>query len=347
VSETAVRQAFAEQAEVCAKLGSAFTGLLCGVLGRALDRSTAVGRRVLDWPGPPDALHDNVPLRLTGGFHALVRSGKARSLAALYPPAPLPDESTLATAVSQTLSNAEAALLPWLDRTPQTNEVGRSAVLMSGLLAIAERFRLPMRLYELGASAGLNLLLDRYGYDLGGRIYGDRHSALQLHPRWEGASPPHSNVPIVSRAGVDRDALDPLRDGGLLLAYVWPDQPERLARLEAALTIAQSDPPNVENGDAADWIEQRLADEAERGVTRVILHSIAFQYFVPETQERVRSHIEKVGAAATEEAPLAWLRFEMLLEDGKPSLRLRTWPGENRLLAWAHPHGAIIQWLEG
>jgi hypothetical protein len=133
----------------------------------------------------------------------------------------------------------------------------------------------------------------------------------------------------------------------LLLAYVWPDQPERLARLEAALTIAQSDPPNVENGDAADWIEQRLADEAERGVTRVILHSIAFQYFVPETQERVRSHIEMVGAAATEEAPLAWLRFEMLLEDGKPSLRLRTWPGENRLLAWAHPHGAIIQWLEG
>jgi len=116
VSETAVRQAFAEQAEVCAKLGSAFTGLLCGVLGRALDRSTAVGRRVLDWPGPPDALHDNVPLRLTGGFHALVRSGKARSLAALYPPAPLPDESTLATAVSQTLSNAEAALLPWLQR---------------------------------------------------------------------------------------------------------------------------------------------------------------------------------------------------------------------------------------
>ena len=346
MSEAAVRQAFAEQADVCAKLGSPFTGMLCGVLGHVLDRSSRVGGRVLDWRGLPDALHDNVPLRLTGGLHALVRSGRANALAALYPPASLPEEHRLATAVSQTLLSEDAALLPWLDRTPQTNEVGRSAVLMSGLLEIASRFPLPLRLYELGASAGLNLQLDKYGYALGGTKFGDRNSPLQLEPLWQGASPPDADLRIVSRVGVDRDALDARRDGDLLLAYVWPDQPERLERLKVALAIAKSNPPRVERGDAAEWLKQTLSLEPEAGVTRVVLHSIAFQYFALDTQRRVRTHIKKVGAAANENAPLAWLRFEMLPEDRKPSLRLRAWPGDERLLAWAHPHGTSVEWLE-
>jgi hypothetical protein len=154
-------------------------------------------------------------------------------------------------------------------------------------------------------------------------------------------------VRIASRAGVDRHALDPSRDGDLLLAYVWPDQPERLARLEAALAIARSNPPNIEKGDAAEWIEQQLSLEPHPGVARVVLHSIAFQYFAPDTQQRVRAHIEKAGAAASKNSSLAWLRFEMLPDDGKPSLRLRTWPGEERLLAWAHPHGSSVEWLDG
>jgi hypothetical protein len=243
------------------------------------------------------------------------------------------------------LLEEDSALAPWLDRTPQTNEVGRSAVLMSGLLTIAEEFPLPMRLYELGASAGLNLLLDRFAYDLGGLCCGNADSPLQLEPRWKGAPPPDTNVRIAGRRGVDQDPLDPIRDGDTLLAYVWPDQPERLARLEAALAIAKSAPPEVDKADAAAWIERTLATEPEPGVARVVLHSIAFQYFAPETQARIRTRIERAGAAARHDAPLAWLRFEMLPQDGKPSLRLKTWPGEERLLAWAHPHGSSVEWL--
>ena len=85
-AETAVREAFASQAEACAERGPPFTGMLCEALGRSLDRSTEVGQRVLDWPGRPDARGDSVPLRLAGGLHALVRRGRLPRLAAL--PAP-------------------------------------------------------------------------------------------------------------------------------------------------------------------------------------------------------------------------------------------------------------------
>jgi hypothetical protein len=165
--ESEVRAAFARQAEWCAKLGSPFTSRLCEVLGQRLDRDTDLGRRVLDWPGKPDALHDSVPLRLCGGLHGLVRAGRLPSLAALYPPTPLPEEDALWPALRQAMQDAEPELLPWLDLPPQTNEVARSAVLTAGLAVIAAETTLPLSLFELGASGGLNMLLDRYDIRLG------------------------------------------------------------------------------------------------------------------------------------------------------------------------------------
>src|SRR4051812_46736171 len=82
------------------------------------------------------------------------------------------------------------------DSAPQTNEVGRSAVLMSGLLVLAETFPQPVELLELGASAGLNLVLDRYGYELGGVGAGDPASELQLKPEWKGPQPPGAAVKV-------------------------------------------------------------------------------------------------------------------------------------------------------
>ncbi len=313
---------------------------LCSLLGERLDRSTETGRRVLDWEA--DAFSDALPLRLTGGLHALVRRGDAPGLAACYPPNPLPDDEAFWAALAPVLAGPD--LLPWLESAPQTNEVGRSAVLMSGLLAVADLFGQPMELIELGASAGLNLLLDRYGYDLGGVAAGDLGSPLQLRPEWKRAPPPDAPVEVVRRRGVDLHPLDARRDGDRLLAYVWPDQAERLARLEAALAIAAAEPPQVEAGDAADWLEARLAERQEQGETRVVLHSIAFHYFPEESQARIAAAMDAAGAGATPEAPLAWLRYEF---DGgdRATLRLRTWPGADRLLAYCHPHGAQVEWV--
>lgn len=342
-SEAQIRASFAEQAGFCTQLGAPFTALLAETLGKRLDRSTAVGRRVLDWAGDPGCFADAVALRLCGGLHFFARNRRAPDLSGLYPPASLPDEATLWSALAPVL--AEESLPAWLDFAPQTNEVGRSAVLMSGLLVIADRLKLPLRLYELGASAGLNLLLDRYGYDLGGLATGDPASGVELKPAWDGPPPPAASVTILGRSGTDLNPASLPAQSDRLLAYVWPDQPDRLQRLQAALAIAAVAPPEVDRAGAADWLEAKLALEPEPGVARVVMHSVAFQYFDPESQKRVAAHIEAAGKRASAAAPLAWLRYEQEQEDGRPSLRLRTWPGDEQLLAWAHPHGRSVRWL--
>jgi hypothetical protein len=344
--EAAVRAAFADFAGWAAHLDSPFMARLTATLGARLARESEVGRRVLAWPGRPEAGADNVPLRLCGGLHALVRRGGAPQLAACYPPNPLPDEERLWTAVDAALRLHGNDILAWLDSAPQTNEVGRSAVLMAGLLVVADRFGPPVELLELGASAGLNLLLDKYLYDLGGLAVGKPGSALLLAPEWRGAAPPDSDVKVEARAGVDIRPMHVAGDRERLLAYVWPDQPARLRQLEAALAAAAEDPPIIEEGDAADWLEAKLEAAFVPGRTRVILHSIAFQYFADDVQARIAAAIEAAGAQASENSPLAWLRFEMITGEPEPSLRLRLWPGgEDRLLAWCHPHGSRINWM--
>lgn len=278
-AEAGIRASFAQQATWCRELGSAFTGLLMEVVGRNLDRSTETGARVLGWPGRADARPDALPLRLAGGLHALVRRGQLPGLARLYPPNPMPDGEALWRAVAAALADDGGELAPWLDDAPQTNEVARSAVLMAGLMEVAQATGLPVALYELGASAGLNLVLDRYAYRLGPVAAGAAASPVQLHPDWQGPPPASAPVRVVRRRGVDLNPLDVARraDQERLLAYIWADQAERLARAQAAIVIAAADPPPIDRGNAADWAEQKLGAAPETGVARVLMHSIAAQ----------------------------------------------------------------------
>lgn len=343
--EGCVRASFAEQAIWCDRLGSPFTASLCRLLGERLGRGGALGRKVLDWPGDPLPTADALALRLCAGLHWRVLRGAAPALARLYPPAPPPDRDALWKAVEKEMSAASSALIRWIERPPQTNEVGRAALLMAGLLVLARTFPLPVRLYELGASAGLNLLLDRFGHALGGMAAGDAGSPVQLRPDWKGPPPPASPVRVAGRRGVDLRPAQLPADRDRLIAYIWPDQPRRLRQIEGALAIAAADPPRVDREDAADWIERILLPAPEEGLCRVVMHSVAFQYFDPATQRRVASHLSAVGEAGSATAPIAWLRFEKLPDDRSYSLRLRCWPGGDSLLAWAHPHGARVEWL--
>ncbi len=263
----------------------------------------------------------------------------------------MPDDAALAAALADLFADpaADAAVAAFLDSPPQTNEVGRAGALMPGLLVVAAATGLPLALNELGASAGLNLNMDRFACDLGGVRAGDAASAVIVRPHWQGPPPPAVPIRVVARAGVDiapLDAADP-DVAERLLAFIWAEQPERLARTQAAIALARQWPPPLTRDDAADWLERTLALADGRATT--VYHSIAFQYFPAPAQDRIRAHLARLGAAATPARPLAWLRLEMddPANPALPAIRLTLWRGqgaEEQLLGHAHAHGTFVQW---
>lgn len=350
MSEAQVREAFAEQAKWCGKLGSPFTALVCETLGAQLSGATRVERRVLEWAGDPLPQADGLPLRVCGALHCLARSHALPALSALYPPAALPERERLWQAVRTAFERDYPEFERYLAAAPQTNEVGRSAVLMCGFLTLAARMRLPLRLYEIGASAGLNLIPDRYGYRFGSADWGTPEARPLLTPECTGAGPPvDAPLRIISRRGCDIAPLDLSSDGDRerLLSYVWPDQPDRRALLESALGTASKDPPRVERMEAAQWVERTLSGGAAADPSvQVLYHSIVWNYLPADTQRRISEHLLRCAESATAAHPIAWLRFELDPAVPPASLRLRVWPdGEDELLAQAQPHGRSLSLL--
>lgn len=339
----AIRAAFRLQARFCAASGSPLTARIIDTLADTLDTTTRTGARILDWPGDP--MVDALKLRIAGGLNAWARSGSDAELTALY----ATGQGDAAAILRRILAERDDWLDAWLDSAPQTNEVGRSAVLWPGVMTVAGQFGPRIELLELGASGGLNLNMDRFGYHLGGAVSGDAGSTVQLAPGWSGPPPAVAPVDVVARAGADLNPLD-MTDPVIadrMLAYIWPDQADRVARATAAIAIANAFPPPVEQADGVTWLEQRLATPQEKGVTRIVYHSIALQYFPAEGRDRVRAAIAAAGGRATADRPLAWLSMEFHEQATTAELRLTTWPGTgvHQLLARTHPHGAHIDWL--
>ena len=342
MGEQAVREVFAAQAEACERLGSPFTAALCAGLGERLGEGKVAGA-VLGWPGDPSIAADSVPLRLCGALHALVLSGRDGALAATYPPrAGRPDMG----AVLAALDAHAPFVLDWLRSPPQTNETARAAAVWPMLSLVAARTGLPLALFEVGASAGLNLRMDRFGYALGSAANGDMGSALQLAPEWRGAPAPDARVCVAAREGCDLAPLDPTApsDALRLRAYLWPDQPARLQRLDAALAIARAVPAPVARADAVDWIAERVTAPRE-GTVRVLYSTVAWQYLPDERRAEGERLIAATAAAATPDAPFAWARMENDGDGEGAGLRLLLAPhGVDALVGRAHFHGAWVHW---
>lgn len=346
MERVSTEEAFRAQIEQCVTLGSPFMARLTGLAAERLDRSTEIGALLLDWPGNPSHWADALPLRFAGALHALVLAG--HPLGAVYPPHTdaLSDDAFWAAVLAALESDADA-IRASLSTAPQTNEVRRASALTPGFLMVAERFGLPLRLSELGASGGLNLCWDLYGHRFGDLRWGPAESGVALSPDWTGPPPPTPPVAVVERRGCD---LNPLRvtdpaEARRLLAFLWPDQSERLARTRAAIDIAAQAELELDRADAAPWLEARLAAPVP-GTTHVVYHSIAWQYFDAETALACRAALEAAGARAAADAPLAWLRMEA---DGVPesaALRLTLWPGgEDRLVGRTGFHGQWVHWF--
>jgi hypothetical protein len=216
-----------------------------------------------------------------------------------------------------------------------------------GFLLLASETGLPLRLMELGSSAGLNLRWDGFRYASGGFEFGDPASPVQFLDYAEGALPSlPEHVSIVERSGCDEAPVALDDDGRLTLrSYLWPDQLDRLHALDGALKVAAGIPVSVERSGAADWLERRLAEPAE-GTCSVIFHSIVMQYVDAEERDRIGELIAAAGARAADSAPIARLALEPGGELAE--LRLTVWPGgEERVLAQAGYHGEPVRWESG
>ncbi len=333
-----VSAAFAFQSEACASLGSPFMGQLMVLFATRKWPDCRVTQRVFDWPGDLGPRAQSVPLRLAGALHALHLQGHP-TLAPVYPPQDVHDDD-LWDAVCAVLQTDADAIDAWIDSAPQTNEVRRAATLIAVGHMLAERFDLPIRTSELGASGGLNLHWDAYAMRSGDATRGASTPALTLTPDWTGPLPGMGRPIVMERGGVDLNPLDPAQDALRLQAYLWPDQPERLALTRAAIAATGT---RVDKGDAIDWLAPRLPHQ--KGRLHLIYSTIAWQYFPQEKQDLGAALIAKAGATAGEDAPLAWFGME---NDGGArgaALTLRLWPGDLTLdLGRADFHGRWIDW---
>lgn len=337
----ALREAFRIQSRTCTELGSPFMARLLSLCAERLEPNGAAAKRMFDWPRDPSLFGDTVPLRFTGALHALKLRGDA-ALTAAYPPNEVSDD-VLWDAVTNALKSRDLFIQRFLDTAPQTNEVRRGAVIAPVLSLLSAKTRLPIRLIELGCSGGLNLRADLFRVETGGVAFGPAASPVRLTPEWRGAPPPAPADPVVTdRIGVDLAPLDPDRDRTRLLAYLWPDQEDRLLRTRAAMDIARRIPARLVTADALDAL--RTVDLTEGRLT-LIFHTIAWQYLPRKRREEGEALIAALGARATSNAPLAW--FGMEADGPFAGLDLAFWPrGASVRLGTASYHGRWIEWNE-
>ena len=306
-------------------------------------------------------LSDRRPVLLWAAIHDLVLAGAEHPLSAWYPTVggTQTDVTQLGRALASFLTQFAAELSVLLgSRVVQTNEVGRSAALVPALAWIQRRVPgEPLHLLEVGASAGLNLLADRFRVELGGAGFGPPDSNVIVRAESRGDDPAIGSVAVTARLGVDRSPVDltDQREHRWLRACVWADDVQRFERLSAALELALEDPPTVRVGDAVADLAAG-ADELPADGHLVVFHSWVLSYLSPTRRGEFIAEVRQLA----ERRPLTWLAME--LRDDVPELPspvtpLRR-PGATELvavdhstvatdvtrLAELHPHGTWVDW---
>jgi hypothetical protein len=280
-----------------------------------------------------------VPLRLFGAVHYLVLAGEEPDAWARFPDVLRERRDRLARFVAE--------------QPVQTNEVQRCWALVPAFLAAAGGRAVD--LVELGPSAGLNLLWDRYRYRYGHLAWGPPEAELELSGTLV-ASPPRSlfrrKVEVRDRIGIDRAPLEvsDAEQALLLQAFVWADQRDRLERLRRAIAAARRTPPRLLRGDYVEVLPELLARRDRQALT-LVFNSASTSYLRDEERARLEAGIAEAGGSG----PLAWVSYEFEGDDGRLgktfedafALEVQVWPGgERRLVARTDGHGNRLHWLE-
>jgi hypothetical protein len=275
----------------------------------------------------------DTPLKVAAGLHYLVLAGRASW-----------DD------VERALVEERAFLRRYVaEQAIQTNEVQRCWMLLPCFLEVARRTGAEqLDVIELGPSAGLNLLWDRYRYRYANGSWGDRGAPLELAGEERRPVPAEllALAPRVrSRVGLDLAPIDVASEEGRLLlrSFVWPDMSDRLERLEHALDGVRRDPPPIERGDLLERLPELLA--ARRAGALTLVFENAVLAYVPEDgRRRLYAQLAEAG----ERAPLAFVNAGGTAEEVPTyqTMNVQIWPGgEREVVAHADFHGAWIDWL--
>ncbi len=324
----------------CEMSGSPLYAEILAALGRSVQEGGTTARILAPYAGAP--FGDAIPLRMLAGLHELVLRGDAPELAAHFPSVGGQPGRHVGAAALAVVEENQPSLKRRMKHGVQTNEVGRSTSLLTGYLALGAA-GLPLRILEVGASAGLNLWFDQFRYQGRTGAFGPADSPV-VFDRPFALGEPDLAVPLLvaERRGCDLAPIDPTTEDGRirLRAHIWPDQPERRARLDAAPEGVADRPPPVEASGGVAWLERVLAEPIE-GVTTVVVHTIVLQYVSTDERRRLIATIEQAGARASASAPLAWLRMEP--GGDQAEVRLTSWPaGDSRLVARSSFHGPPV-----
>jgi hypothetical protein len=343
VNQVELAQAFRSQADWCEKLGSPLYHALLMRIAEDIDASGPCWSVLESHAGAAE--RTLLPLRFLAGIHRLVLENRLPVLARYYPSAGgTVDLAATQIAFMETIAQQGHTLE--IPKTVQTNEVSRSCALLPGFLAIARRTGLPLRLLEIGCSAGLNLRWDCFAYETDRGIWGDTNSPVRFGNVFAGEPLPlDTSVPVRERRGCDLNPIDPNTEEGrlTLLSFVWPDQSERFRQLSKAIEVARHVPAEVDRSDAIPWLESQLT-QTRPGVATVVFHSIVRLYFSDEARSRLDEIQTQAKERASHDAPLAWLSME---PGGKEAeVDLIVWPGGERTrIAEAGFHGRNVKIL--
>jgi len=342
-------EALRRQAYACHIMGSPLYGAILDRCAAGED-DAAVLSLLSSRPDSEDLTEAAIPLRLMATVHRLALEGRAPALASAYPSCGGDGKLEVAwPAFVSAVQDHQETIQDELDHQLQTNEIGRAAALLGGFLFIVSRLRMPLRLLEIGASAGLTLRWDNFRYEARSWSWGEPESLVRLTDNFKSdvlPFPPDMRVEVTERLGCDVSPIDPTDEEGRrrLLSFVWPDQTERIARLAAACEVARTIGATVERANGSDWLEGQLRT-ACRGVVSVVFHSVVVQYLTPDDRRQLERVLDEGGARATSDAPLAYLSLEP--RNGRGWLSLRMWPGNQQFdLAQSSMHGRDVEWLQ-
>ena len=336
------------QAVACEHIGSPLYATL--LRGLAADyRSGGTTRDLLEHASARPH-HDAVALRYLATGHRLALAGAAPELAQHFASCGGAWSGADITAdFLAVVAGHHETFIDGLTHQVQTNEAGRAVPLACGLAHIQQRFGLPLRTFEVGASAGLLSRVPWFLIDTGTTTCGPAVARLRLGPEWFAVAPPTlpAQLDVVEQAAADLSPLDIDTPAGRIAiqSFVWPDQTERMQRLRDALAVAAEHPLHVERSDAGAWISRHVTAPLPDGVATVVFHTIVWQYLPKWSRDQVRATLAAAGAGANRHSPLCWLRMEPA-GPTHADLRLTVWPGGEEVhLADVGYHGHDLTWM--